>query len=87
MNNADLPAMAVKVVASVAEQRRQASTGDYSFQDCQFTGLTKREMFAMHAMQGFSANPELTEEKGDIVARCAVLQADALLKALEEDGE
>ncbi len=54
-------------------------------------GLTKRETFAMAAMEGFCGNSSATEalldESGipsDKLAKMAVVTADALLKALEE---
>ncbi len=47
-------------------------------------GLTKRELFAAMAMQGL-AGADITSDKNwhDRVAECAVLQAEALIKALE----
>ena len=49
----------------------------------QVIGLTKREQFAMAAMQGILAigNKSATE---DIIASCAVRMADALLEELEK---
>jgi len=57
-------------------------------------GLTKREAFAMAAMQGLMANSFLTDKLTDpiagdvdvdtILAVSAVNQADALLKELEK---
>ena len=82
MNNADKPAMPIVVPAS--EQPEFYSTG-----------LTKREQFAAMAMQGmFSGGKDvlaalITSVKDDdmfaAVAKCAVLQADALLAALDND--
>lgn len=44
-------------------------------------GLTKREMFAMHAMQGLiTAHPNWTPET---IAKSAIRRADELLKQLE----
>ncbi len=45
-------------------------------------GLTKREAFAMAAMQGILANPNCDDVYSDKAA-AAVVHADALLKALE----
>lgn len=48
------------------------------------TGLTKREMFAMAAMQGILSS--LTDEHDlsvDCLAKCSVRNADALLAELE----
>lgn len=44
-------------------------------------GLTKRELIAAMAMQGFAANPQ-----GNDIARAAVRWADALLAELAKDG-
>jgi len=53
------------------------------------TGLTKREMFAMHAMQG--AWYELTDCNKPVhyqyAAESCVKMADALLAQLEESGD
>jgi len=51
------------------------------------TGLTKREAFAMAAMQGFLGEPGSAQYAYDIgiarrVAQCAVLHADSLLEEL-----
>ena len=48
-------------------------------------GLTKREYFAVLAMQGMLANPETYGDR-EIMMHEAVRNADALLKELEEDG-
>lgn len=45
-------------------------------------GLTKREYFAARAMQGILASPEAAEMHFSSVARNAVTQAEALIKAL-----
>jgi hypothetical protein len=48
-------------------------------------GLTKRELFAAMAMQGFCANVKAsTQWDGETRAQKAVRQADALLDALGE---
>ena len=49
-------------------------------------GLTKREAFAMAAMQGLLANSKYRPDEGgiDTIAHMSVNQADALLKALEQ---
>ncbi len=46
------------------------------------TGLTKREAFAMAAMQGFASRPYATSAK-DVASEC-VRWADTLLAALAE---
>ena len=47
----------------------------------QFPGLTKRELIAAMAMQGFAANPQ-----GNDIAKLAVRWADALLTELAKGG-
>lgn len=47
-------------------------------------GLTKRERFAMAAMQGYCTNPNLTSKSFSTIAYLSWEQADALLAALEE---
>ena len=71
MTNADMPAMPIEL---------------NGFRKCaqeSYTGLTKREMFAMAAMQGICANSSdrYTYEQ---LAGHAVAHADALLKQLEQ---
>lgn len=44
--------------------------------------LTKRERFAMAAMQGLCANPRLAETPEDLLAEWAVRQADAAIEEL-----
>jgi len=48
------------------------------------TGLTKREYFAGQIMQGFAADPSMDTHMNN-TARTAVLWADALLAALEQE--
>ena len=54
--------------------------------DNPFGGLTKREMFAMNAMQGLlsSESAESWYEQHEDCAKAAVNYADALLKELEK---
>lgn len=49
-----------------------------------FQGLTKRERFAMAAMQGYCSNTDLSELDTEEIAFFAVNQADALLKELDQ---
>jgi len=49
----------------------------------EYRGLTKREMFAAMAMQGFAADPNCTSPTNNAVA--AVLWADALLAELAKE--
>jgi hypothetical protein len=46
-------------------------------------GLTKREYFAGLAMQGLCASDVEWQRKSSVIARNAVIQADALLEELE----
>lgn len=51
------------------------------------TGLTKREAFAMAAMQGMSSHPDfynMSESFADTIVIDCVKFADALLKELEK---
>ena len=83
MKNADKPAMPVHdVIESCSADGNQ---GPYLFTKVD-TCLTKREMFAMAAMQGILSS--LTDDcdmSPSELARCAVRNADALLKELENN--
>ena len=70
MNNADEPA------SPIVETNEDV---------CVSIGLTKREQFAMAAMQGLLADSETNYSKVEFMAAEAVYCADALLKALEAD--
>lgn len=72
MKNADMPAMPIEL------------NGFGQFAPEAYTGLTKREMFAMHAMQGLAGEgaPEwLVTHAPEIAVRIA----DALLAELEKN--
>lgn len=78
MKNADLPAMPIS-----EEETDRVDAGVKVY-----TGLTKREMFAMAAMQGLLANEHALQRGIEFQAKCplseqAVNMADALLDALE----
>ena len=73
MNNADTPATGIKYTLG---------KGNYS-EDYIYLGLTKREAFAMAAMQGLLAKFVGQVVSGEDIAICSVEQADALLKQLE----
>lgn len=78
MKNAELPAMPCEW-KDFDSQRIQVVRESYS-------GLTKREMFAIHAMQGLcthSGDYHLPEH----LARDAVMYADAVLAELEKSNE
>lgn len=49
-----------------------------------YSGLTKREMFAMHAMQGILSNSSIKELNSIALSDIAVEFADTLLHRLEE---
>ena len=75
MKNADLPAMPFVELDSARSI---------------VTGLTKREMFAMHSMQGILSHPDVKPSIGvgaelfeSYVAEMSVKMADALLSALD----
>lgn len=72
MKNADLPAMPIEMC------------GFGQFAPVAHTGLTKREMFAMAAMQGILSNGvDFTAHDDKDVAQAAVIHADNLLAELE----
>lgn len=76
MKNGDLPAMPV-----IEETKtEQYGSGTYATAKALYLGLTKREMFAMAAMQGLLAKSEYTYVD---TATDAVAYADALLAELE----
>ena len=79
MNNGDKPASPLD---SIAESDM---CGGYNYEH---SGLTKREAFAMAAMQGImvNSNPQVSDDSSIyLVAAIAVDQADALLAALENN--
>lgn len=49
-------------------------------------GLTIRAHFAAMAMQGLCANPKFFDAPSSQIAAAAVLQADALIKALSAEA-
>ena len=69
MKNGDIPAMPIEL------------NGFGQFAPEAYTGLTKREMFAMAAMQGILSSGKMYPSN---VAECAVEQADQLLKQLDK---
>ena len=50
-------------------------------------GLSKRERFAMAAMEGINSNHEFIENSFEEIADFAVEQADALLEELEKQDQ
>ncbi len=88
MKNADMPAMPI-----VNDNGAPHFTSDIAMTKSNCVGMTKREMIAMHAMQGYiSGNLAWTDGADggavmlsvDEAAREAVSYADALLKELEK---
>jgi hypothetical protein len=49
--------------------------------------LTKRERFAMAAMQGFCASPDVQNPSISGIAKSSAMQADALIAALKSIPE
>ncbi len=83
MKNADMPANA----QSFAMTENECGTPfDFMNETKKYTGLTKREMIAMHAMQGILSNSEtmnwIAGDDGLTVSSQAVIMADALLEEL-----
>ena len=71
MRNADMPAMPVELC------------GFGSYEPTAYTGLTKREMMAMHILSGLLSDYEFDVTR-QMAAEIAVQQADALLAELEK---
>lgn len=69
MKNADMPAMPVEL------------SGFGSYEPIAYTGLTKREMMAMHIATGFAADKEV---RPCDIAKLATEVADLLLAELEK---
>jgi len=78
MNNGDLPAYQVTTEAIETEE-------DIATEWFNHTGLTKREAFAMAAMQGMLASGEVITDY-DYLASEATEMANAMLKALEVES-
>ena len=75
MKNADMPAMPVEL------------SGFGTYEPIAYTGLTKREMMAMHALQGLLAAPDLNTVEPNAVAGTAIAYADALLEELDRTSK
>lgn len=77
IKNGDLPAMPTIYADMAANGQREIY--------CDQTGLTKREQFAMAAMQGILSNGvDFTAHDDKDVAQAAVIHADNLLAELEK---
>lgn len=86
IRNADTPAMPSEAEISNSDEVWAFQVGDNS--KFKFPGLTKREMFAMNAMQAILSNGA-SEEIGYTdwdknLANHAITAADALLKELDK---
>lgn len=88
MNNGDMPASPLTGDAYIDFESALNKSGSYN-PECQ--GLTKREAFAMVAMQGLLSSTNYpTSINGvdvceyDLCAQASVKQADALLKELSK---
>ncbi|CAM0009153.1 hypothetical protein VPHK359_0017 [Vibrio phage K359] len=81
MKNADIPAMPVNSFLK---------EGDLAVSTNEFQGLTKREMFAMHAMQGLLSDGSYADlyntadEWRKNITEASVEFADVLLEELEK---
>lgn len=83
MSNGNLPAYPVHEIISACSVDGNSGPYDFSVVNA---GLTKREQFAMAAMQGILFNDSanlINPEIQEIVSRLSVLCADALLAELE----
>lgn len=77
MKNADMPAMPVVEVRRVGDVEKSTSEA---------TGLTKREMMAMHILSGLLSDYEFDVTR-QMAAEIAVEQADALLAELDRTAK
>jgi len=81
MNNSDMPATAM-MTKWKADSFGQASNTGYEVKEYS-VGLTKREAFAMAAMQGYTVSMSINTVDCEDIAKMSVYMADALLKELE----
>ena len=82
MKNADMPAMPSDVKAVY-----EAMTDSDDSWGKAALGLTKREMMAMHALQGLLAAPDLNTVEPVAVAGTAIAYVDALLAELDRTSK
>lgn len=86
MKNADMPAMPCEITVAM----EGAPIGCKPFRAEHATGLTKREMFAMHAMQGLLScgmYNHLCNTPQEMISRVSISSieiADALLSELDK---
>lgn len=85
INNGDLPAMPVDMTNEKLAQMMQEATISATAKSAvrAMLGLSKREMFAMAAMQGLLVNAGRNGYEVDTVQKQAVICADMLLAELE----
>ena len=74
MDNGKMPAMPVEL------------SGFGSYEPIAYTGLTKREMMAMHILSGLLSDYEFDVTR-QVAAEVAVQQADALLAELDRTAK
>lgn len=90
MKNANEPASPCTVECNVPISGTDDGYGNEIMSDglIDYKGLTKREMFAMHAMQGLVISDRFSNEQDavEVMAKWSVQCADALLKELENDN-
>ena len=84
MKNADMPAMPTHDVFEHCGF--DGDSGPHMTQTTNY-GLTKREMMAMHALQGLLAAPDLNTVEPEAVAGTAIAYADALLSELDRTSK
>ena len=78
MKNADMPAMPV-----VTSQR----VGNVEKSTSEATGLTKREMMAMHILSGLLAAPDMKDATPDQLTVASVRYAEKLLLELDRTSK
>lgn len=84
MKNADMPAMPQSFAMT---ENECGAPGDFLEGGEYYEGLTKREMFAMHAMQGLLASDTTHQLHQNDCANMAVAYADALLEELDKEKD
>lgn len=88
MKNADMPAMPSGAIVRSRTNKNDPGSDFFVVTEtsAKNVGMTKREAFAMAAMQGLCTDTSGYTSLGQI-AQDAVIAADALLAALEESNE
>jgi len=83
MNNKDMPAMPCS--QTIDRENNEIVPHQFGNDDFVVPGLSKREYYAIMALQGILTNPE--GQRSDQAAVTARLYADALLDELERTQE